>query len=291
MSKNKLLRLGQNLGILVGTLGFYHYGDKFLESLDNGDLINLLKGKTKEETDKLYEDSLDEVVKPGVDSNVTSSDASNVSSIDSELVALGSKFKECKQLADVLSTKVQVQSECLDQVKDSLGLAQVTVGKISDIINKKYPNGFSANADQITTELSAEVNKLTTNLDEMSDVLQKITKSSILPDITEITTEFNKFVEMYFSYLDTLSMGEEALFLNIIFDIVMLLTALNITSVFFGNELIKYLEIEKRFPKLSKVMRLRTIYQRYYLAWSMFIFIIANLLSIFLCVTGFILNK
>ena len=123
------------------------------------------------------------------------------------------------------------------------------------------------------------------------DISDIINKSNILPYLSFIGTEYNNFVEMYFSYLDTLSMGEEALFLNIIFDIVMLLTALNITSVFFGNELIKYLEIEKRFPKLSKVMRLRTIYQRYYLAWSMFIFIIANLLSIFLCVTGFILNK
>jgi hypothetical protein len=51
----------------------------------------------------------------------------------------------------------------------------------------------------------------------------------------------------------------------------MLVTIVNILGIFFGNEIIKYFDLEVKFPRLSNFFKLRAKLQRFYLMWNILI--------------------
>ncbi len=91
--------------------------------------------------------------------------------------------------------------------------------------------------------------------------------------------DLNKF----YSYLDGLSLHQEGALFNIFVLLVILVTIFSILGVFFGNEIIKYFDLENKYPKLSTFFKVRAKLQRYYLMWNIFI-----LLS--LCIFGLFIN-
>ena len=52
--------------------------------------------------------------------------------------------------------------------------------------------------------------------------------------------------------------------------VVIILNVINILSVLFGNEIIRFFNLEERYPKLGIFFKLRIKLQRYYLMWSVF---------------------
>nr|WVH38266.1 hypothetical protein [Trametes maxima] len=63
--------------------------------------------------------------------------------------------------------------------------------------------------------------------------------------------DLNKF----YSYLDTLSLHQEGALFNIIVLLVILLTVFSIIGVFFGNEIIKYFDLENKYPRLNTFLK------------------------------------
>ena len=53
--------------------------------------------------------------------------------------------------------------------------------------------------------------------------------------------------------------------------VVIILNVINILSVLFGNEIIRFFNLEERYPKLGIFFKLRIKLQRYYLMCSVFI--------------------
>ena len=53
--------------------------------------------------------------------------------------------------------------------------------------------------------------------------------------------------------------------------VVIILNVINILSVLFGNEIIRFFNLEERYPKLGIFFKLRIKLQRYYLMWIVFI--------------------
>ena len=80
------------------------------------------------------------------------------------------------------------------------------------------------------------------------------------------------------------------LYIYILLFIVLLLTVFNILSVLFGNEIIKYFNLEERFPRLGLFFRLRIKFQRYYLMWNVlilfFVCIVCIIIDILLFTVG-----
>ena len=62
----------------------------------------------------------------------------------------------------------------------------------------------------------------------------------------------------------------------------------SILGVFFGNEIIKYFDLENKYPKLSIYFKLRAKFQRYYLLWDISIMFLICILGIALNVLTFI---
>ena len=83
-----------------------------------------------------------------------------------------------------------------------------------------------------------------------------------------------------YDFLDSLTLLEESAFLHIFIFIYILCCVANIISVFFGNEIIRYFNLEERYPKLSIYFKLRAKFQRYYLAWNILGIIFMSVLAI-----------
>jgi uncharacterized membrane protein len=122
-----------------------------------------------------------------------------------------------------------------------------------------------------------------------SDNLENLVKSmkSTLEKALEIINknDVNKFlgnfnVEDLYKYLDSLSVFKEHALLHIFILIALVLIVLNIVAVFFSNELLKYFDIEQKYPSLATFFKLRAKYQRYYLMWNCLLLIILCFLGI-----------
>ena len=75
---------------------------------------------------------------------------------------------------------------------------------------------------------------------------------------------------------------QESALLHIIIYIYILATVFNILGIFFGNEVIKYFELENKYPKLHIFFKLRAKFQRYYLFLIFFTLFLVCALGIFL---------
>ena len=82
-------------------------------------------------------------------------------------------------------------------------------------------------------------------------------------------------------------MQESAIFHMFVF-ISLILINFNILGIFFGNELIKYFDLENKLPKLAFFFKLSTKFQRYYLIWNIFASFILCILALILDVLTFI---
>lgn len=84
----------------------------------------------------------------------------------------------------------------------------------------------------------------------------------------------------FYQYLDSLTLLQELSLLHVLMFCVLIITVIYILSVLFGNEIIRFFGLEKRFPKLSTFFSLRVIFQRYYLMWNVLILIVFSLFCI-----------
>ena len=53
--------------------------------------------------------------------------------------------------------------------------------------------------------------------------------------------------------------------MHIIFLLVIMISAFNILSLYLGDKLIVYLNLEEKYPKIAKFIQLRRKFQNYYL--------------------------
>ena len=106
--------------------------------------------------------------------------------------------------------------------------------------------------------------------------------------IKELTESIKSFVGNYLdlnidsfrNYLDTLTLLEESAVIHLIMFSLIILVLFSIVGIFIGNELINYLDLEKKYPSLSKLLKLRAKFQRYYLFWDIFTIFIVCLIGL-----------
>ena len=142
-----------------------------------------------------------------------------------------------------------------------------------DKIQGKLDNSQTASDKEYYTK---ELNKASKEKQEMSDELnQKILKS----DISEI---FMQIGDKYQSFLETLSSVQISAIINLTFDYLLFSSAFTVLSLFLGDHLIDKFKLEENFPRLAKIIRIRSKINMYYKN----IYIIIHFALIFLAVLG-----
>ena len=131
-------------------------------------------------------------------------------------------------------------------------------------------------------ELSDKLDNIQNSVDKVHEAIKSITSLNSNSN-NKLNFDFN--IDSYYNYLDTLTLSEELALIHILFAILYLLIAFEFVSIFFGNELINYFDLENKYPKLKTFFKLRATYQRYYLIWCLlklfllsFVIIIFNLI-------------
>ena len=131
-------------------------------------------------------------------------------------------------------------------------------------------------------ELSDKLDNIQNSVDKVHEAIKSIPSLNSNSN-NKLNFDFN--IDSYYNYLDTLTLSEELALIHILFAILYLLIAFEFVSIFFGNELINYFDLENKYPKLKTFFKLRATYQRYYLIWCLlklfllsFVIIIFNLI-------------
>lgn len=113
--------------------------------------------------------------------------------------------------------------------------------------------------------------------------LLRIVDERIKNIINETGNNFVSGLSDFYQFVENLSLLQHLVLLDILLFLIVILTIINILSVLFGNEIIKYFNLENRYPKLSMLFKLRSTLNKYYLISRVF-------LLIFVCIFAIIIN-
>lgn len=91
-----------------------------------------------------------------------------------------------------------------------------------------------------------------------------------LANSSSSSSSSNNYISFHFfdnlqQFINSLDMVQTLAVMHISGSIVILLSLYSIICIFFGNSLIDYFDLENRFPKLAKFIKLRRTFQKYYL--------------------------
>lgn len=140
---------------------------------------------------------------------------------------------------------------------------------VSEILNRE---GLS---DKFHPELNDNLSKAINAAGELNKFLEDWNSKN------KFFSDFN--LDFFYGYLDSLSLLEELALLHLIFFIIFIIIITNITAALFGNEIIKYFDLEKKYPKLNTFFSYRAKFQKYYLIWNLFQMFL-------LCILGLVIN-
>ena len=104
----------------------------------------------------------------------------------------------------------------------------------------------------------------------------------------QILADFSKGVDLFIEWLNSLSFTELCLIFNTTASIGILTLSLNLIKILFGNFLVKYFELEKRFPWLSITLKWRRNFNNLGLVWNIFLIIILGFFLIYVNITTFL---
>ena len=178
-----------------------------------------------------------------------------------------------------IETNTQVISDKIDRVSDSF------LDKNFQFITEKVKI-FSEKASKVSEILNREglSDKFNPDLNEAKAIKAADELNKFLEDWNsknKFISDFN--LDFFYAYLDSLSLLEELALLHLIFFIIFIIIITNITAALFGNEIIKYFDLEKKYPKLNTFFSYRAKFQKYYLIWNLFQMFL-------LCILGLVIN-
>jgi len=177
--------------------------------------------------------------------------------------------KEILEESNILTKDLEV----LDQkLRSSLEIRRELQHKYSEnsgdnIINDKIQEIENTNVEihnmyeSVNTKFDSFINNVNTLLNNSGN------KSQYLDSLQSIIDGFN--------YEQNLAMS------NILGSMFIIFSLISIISIFYGDKLIIFFDLENRFPKIAKFIQIRRKFQQYYLLMNIGLIIIVLLLIIY----------
>lgn len=129
-------------------------------------------------------------------------------------------------------------------------------------------------------EITQKLDNIQNSVQDVKDIVKNNPLSDAATNKNKFISDFN--IDSFYSYLDSLTLSQELALIHILFFILYFIIAFEIFSIFFGNEIINYFDLENKYPKLKTFFKLRATYQRYYIIWCLIkLFIICSIGIIF----------
>lgn len=108
------------------------------------------------------------------------------------------------------------------------------------------------------------------NLHESGIINLNKTTTELLKILEDLNSKFNgddinNIIENFKVYLSTLNTFELCVLFNIFISIFILFCLITIIVIYYGNFLINYFNLENKFPKLAKFIKIRHAFQEFYM--------------------------
>lgn len=195
--------------------------------------------------------------------------------IDQNVQLLKTTLEEALIKAESSKENITIPLEVGEEMKAKVEELITTINNLKEVNESSKNVGEQISLRASSLEIEVEGINITDSLKNLIDTWFKGgNNNNFLPNIN---------LKGYYNFLDSLTLFQEASFLNILVYIIILCCIISITSIFFGNEIIRYLDLENKYPKLSIFFKLRSKYQRYYLMWNIFYMFL-------ICIVGICLN-
>lgn len=170
-------------------------------------------------------------------------------------------------------SKLDISPEGYNFLKPKIEIIARSGKKVFDFINKEELS------EKFKVSVNDNLSELTKAVEEINKYLESKNNNKFLPDFN--LKDFN--LNTLYEYLDSLTLLQESALLHIIIFLLILSTVYSILAALFGNEIIKYFNLENKYPKLNTFFSYRAKFQKYYLMWNISILF-------FLCIFGILLN-
>lgn len=226
MDKTKLIKSLKNLSIFLTGSTFTHYYSNLLNSpiKKAQEMKDLNTNKALEEIDT----KIDSIRETTTGTNCLGQVVNNITS----------KFEKMN-LKDWQLKKVKSEVENFEESRQTLETL-ATEGSFTSTSNCLGQDVVKV----LCNNISNSTGKLLKMLEEFSSSGNKL------------MSDFN--LKKFYEFLDSLTLLQESAFLHILMFISLLLIVFNILGALFGNEIIKYFNLEKKYPSLTTFFKLRS---------------------------------
>ena len=188
---------------------------------------------------------------------------------------VGDKLKEIKKL-NLNITKTEEEIYGLQQSEKELSIfvllrdPQVRINIIKQI---KYKQDL----------LDRDINKRSELMNEAESICYKESIDFIDIDKSQRSTIFD--FESLMTFIDSIDIFYRVALFLLIFKGIIISSTISIIFVLYGDYLLVKYDIEKRFPKLAKIIQLRRKLQRYYLILAISWILIVSFTEVLFCVS------
>jgi len=214
-----------------------------------------------------------------------------------------------KTIIAKLNKRVEIQDSIIskynDEIKKDIDYTKLT-SKITDIneetekavreneklteISQKLndANLDKSQIESFKTDLSHHNHNLENFLSLSNKKLEELNK--MLEDIFRPKSKFfgDNIFENFQNYLSSLPLEKIGALGHILISVAILFSIISIIFIFYGDSLIKYFNLENKYPKLAKFIQLRRQFQQYYFIFNISIIILSLLLIIYVNLIVFI---
>lgn len=195
------------------------------------------------------------------------------------------KLSELKKISDQLmesgltpNEQANLMNSLKDSARELIILSKNNVNLVQELVSKATEASKAKNSDATSSSniVSDGFNVTTSKVEE--NINQVLDSTNVKE--SGFLDYFLEFKEIVSNELASLSAEQLGCFTNIMGFIMIFGGMVTITSILFGQYLIDYFNLEKRYPKLAKFLKLKAIADKYYL--------ISNIIIIYLIIIFFI---
>ena len=192
----------------------------------------------------------------------------------------------CDSLLAVINNTT-IFNEPSDKVIQEMSDKATDTQELGNTLNQLMENKASISDQGVEQQVIDFFTKLQANSNELREFVDQINEKINSEGLNKnFIGNFN--LDYFTTYLDSLSLLQEAALIHILLFIIILLTLINIFASLFANELLNYFDLEHKFPSISGFLKLRAKFQKYYLSWNIFFLLILIIAAIFLNIFIFI---
>lgn len=162
----------------------------------------------------------------------------------------------------------EVESKILG-LKDRLENSNYSFDQFQNAIDRYKDSKQNLNSEhfnQLKAKAAEEFGKLKDSVAELEKLLSSRNNFRV--------EDFTDQIGTYREYLTTLSIEQHIALIHLCLTFTMFFALISITSIFYGDLLIKYYDLEVKFPKLAKFISIRRKLQFYYFTWNLILIIL-----------------